>query len=477
MNMEKNLLQTKGPEVVQWMDQYLKGIRDLPVVPQVKPGEILSQLPPSPPEQAESFEAVFRDFESIILPGMTHWQHPSFFGYFSGNNSEPSILAEMLTATMGAQCMIWLTSPAAEELETRMMEWLRQLIGLPTSFTGVIQDTASSATLCALLTAREKATNFQTNEEGFSGHPRFTAYCSAQAHSSIDKAVRIAGIGSKNLRKIPVDATYAMIPEALEKAIAADIQAGNHPLFIVGAMGTTGTTAMDPLHPIGEIARKHGIWYHIDAAYAGTALLLPECRHLAHGVDLANSFVFNPHKWMFTNFDCSAYYVKDTQALRQTFSITPEYLRTREDERVNNYRDWGIQLGRRFRALKLWFVIRMFGADGLRDKIRLHNQLAAALAEDIDLHVDFERVAPVPINTVCFRLKPLGITEEATLNALNEKLLQALNATGKLFITHTVLQGRYILRMVIGQTEVQKEDVTAAWNLIQKTSQQLLTSN
>jgi aromatic-L-amino-acid/L-tryptophan decarboxylase len=475
--MESNLISTHGEELLQWMDQYLKGIRDLPVVPKVQPGEILSQLPPSPPDQAESFQTVFRDFESIILPGMTHWQHPSFFGYFSGNNSEPSILAEMLTATMGAQCMIWLTSPAAEELETRMMEWLRELIGLPTSFTGVIQDTASSATLCALLTAREKATGYAINERGYAGMPLFTVYCSEQAHSSVDKAVRIAGIGSQNLRKIPVDEKFALIPEALEKAILADKEAGLHPLFIVGAMGTTGTTAMDPLRAIGEIAQKHRLWFHIDAAYAGTALLLPECRYLAEGVALADSFVFNPHKWMFTNFDCSAYYVKDTQALRQTFSITPEYLRTREDERVNNYRDWGIQLGRRFRALKLWFVIRMFGADGLRDKIRLHNQLAAALAEDIDLHVDFERVAPVPINTVCFRLKPLGITEEATLNALNEKLLQALNATGKLFITHTVLQGRYILRMVIGQTEVQKEDVTAAWNLIQKTSQQLLTSN
>jgi aromatic-L-amino-acid/L-tryptophan decarboxylase len=475
--MESNLISTHGEELLQWMDQYLKGIRDLPVVPKVQPGEILSQLPPSPPDQAESFQTVFRDFESIILPGMTHWQHPSFFGYFSGNNSEPSILAEMLTATMGAQCMIWLTSPAAEELETRMMEWLRELIGLPTSFTGVIQDTASSATLCALLTAREKATGYAINERGYAGMPLFTVYCSEQAHSSVDKAVRIAGIGSQNLRKIPVDEEFALIPEALEKAILADKESGLHPLFIVGAMGTTGTTAMDPLRAIGEIAQKHRLWFHIDAAYAGTALLLPECRYLAEGVALADSFVFNPHKWMFTNFDCSAYYVKDTQALRQTFSITPEYLRTREDERVNNYRDWGIQLGRRFRALKLWFVIRMFGADGLRDKIRLHNQLAAALAEDIDLHVDFERVAPVPINTVCFRLKPLGITEEATLNALNEKLLQALNATGKLFITHTVLQGRYILRMVIGQTEVQKEDVTAAWNLIQKTSQQLLTSN
>jgi aromatic-L-amino-acid/L-tryptophan decarboxylase len=455
-------------ELVDWMADYLEHVESYPVKPTVKPGDILCQLPEHPPVNGEPFAAVFEDFRKTVMPGMTHWQNPSFFGYFPANSSTPSILAEMLTATLGAQCMSWATSPAATELEERVMEWLREMIGLPAGFTGVIQDTASTATLCSILTAREARSEYAINDRGFGVAPRFTVYCSTEAHSSVEKAVKIAGVGKEQLRKIAVDTSYAMIPEALEKAIASDVAVGFTPLCVIAAIGTTGSTAIDPLRAISDICHRHRVWLHVDAALAGTALVLPEFRWMIDGIEAVDTFVFNPHKWMFTNFDCSAYFVKDRGALIRTFEILPEYLKTPEKERVNNYRDWGIQLGRRFRALKLWFVIRSFGVAGIQDKVRHHLALTRKVADKIRAQEDFEILTPVPLNTICFRYRPRHVSNEEELNQLNADLMNRLNATGKLFLTHTKLDDRLTLRLVIAQTNVEERHVLEAWEMIQK---------
>lgn len=455
-------------ELVDWMADYLDNVRRYPVKAQVQPKEIIAQLPEAPPQQGEPFERIFGDFEKIIVPGMTHWQHPSFFAYFPANSSPPSVLAEMLMSTLAAQCMSWQTSPAATELEERVMQWLGQMIGLPREFIGVIQDTASTATLCSLLTAREKHSDFAINARGFDGSQKFAVYCSTETHSSIEKAVKIAGLGSACLRKVAVDEAFALKPAELEKVIAADRQAGVTPLAVVATIGTTGSTAIDPLRAIGEICRRKGIWLHVDAAFAGTALILPELRWMIDGIECVDTFVFNPHKWMFTNFDCTAYFVRDPAALVRTFEILPEYLKTAEGDRVNNYRDWGIQLGRRFRALKLWFVIRSYGVAGLQMLVREQLELARGLAAWIGASADFELLAPTHLNLVCFRHHPAGVNGCGQLNALNERLLERVNATGKAYITHTKLNGAYTLRMVIAQTQVTHSDVKAAWELIKE---------
>lgn len=488
-----------GHTIVDWIADFYDEIEQYPVKSQVKPGEIKAGLPAAPPERSEDFETMFRDFQDRIMPGITHWQHPSFFAYFPANGSFPSILGEMLTAALGAQCMIWQTSPAAAELEERVMEWLRDMTGLPEGFEGVIQDTASTSTLCSILTAREKVTDYGINERGFeaasgsragaeqdpgtgavqgvnTGAPQegvLTVYGSAETHSSIEKAVKIAGLGKENLRKVPVDSSYAMVPEELERAIEKDKAAGCIPCCVVATIGTTGSTAVDPLRRIGEICRKHGVWLHVDAALAGTALLLPEYRWMIDGIEFADTFVFNPHKWMFTNFDCSAYFVKDREALIKTFEIHPEYLKTKEGTRVKNYRDWGVQLGRRFRALKLWFVIRSFGVEGLKERIKYHLDIAARLAERIEEHEEFELLAPVPLNTVCFRCAPRDLQDEESVNALNERLLETLNGTGKMYVTHTKLGGKYTIRLVVGQTRVEERHVEAAWELIRKKAEEV----
>jgi aromatic-L-amino-acid decarboxylase len=369
--------------------------------------------------------------------------------------------------------MSWQTSPAATELEERVIQWLGQMIGLPAQFTGVIQDTASTATLCSILTAREKVSQFAINTSGFSGVANYAVYCSSETHSSIEKAVRIAGLGSENIRKVAVDSNYAMIPDALRGAIENDLNSDVTPVCVVATLGTTGSTAVDPLREIGQICRKHDIWLHVDAAYAGTALILPEMRWICDGVEFADSFVFNPHKWMFTNFDCSAYFVKDADALTRTFEILPEYLKTSEGSSVKNYRDWGIQLGRRFRALKLWFVIRSYGVDGIRSMLRSHISIAKELAEKINHTDDFELLAPTPLNLICFRYRPKGADIAEDLNRLNATLLEELNKTGKLYITHTMLNDVYSLRVVIGQTNVKQKHVDDAWQLIQSTARRM----
>jgi aromatic-L-amino-acid decarboxylase len=459
--------------LVDWMADYLEQIEHYPVRSPAQPRDIFRQLPPHPPEQGEPFANIFHDFSEIILPGMTHWQSPSFFAYFPANSSPASILAEMLTATMGAQCMSWITSPAATELEERMMQWLQELIGLPEGFTGVLQDTASIATLCSVLTAREARSSYVINQIGFTSSMKFTLYASSEAHSSVEKAIKIAGFGRESLRKIPVDENYAMIPSELERTILDDINKGFTPLGVVAAVGTTGSTAIDPLRPIGELCRKHSLWLHVDAAFAGSALALPETRWMIDGIEFADTFVFNPHKWLFTNFDCSAYFVRDVRALVRTFEILPEYLKTPEGEQVNNYRDWGIQLGRRFRALKLWFVIRSFGVEGLREKLRYHLTLTGAQVSRIRQSADFELLAPVPLNTICFRYHPPGVDAQEVLNGLNADILERVNQSGKAFLTHTKLSGSFAIRMVIGQTSVQEHHVLATWDLLQQAARQI----
>jgi aromatic-L-amino-acid/L-tryptophan decarboxylase len=461
-------------ELVEWMAGYMENVENLPVKSSVKPGEIFDKIPDTPPLHPESFDSLMKDFNEIIMPGITHWQSPNFFAYFPANNSPASVLAEMMIAALGAQCMIWETSPAAAELEEKMMIWLRKLINLPGEFEGVIQDSASTATLSAILTAREKTTGFSSNTDGLEKSGNLRVYCSEQTHSSVEKAVKISGIGRKNLVKIPVRKDFSMDPEKLREAILVDKKDNLIACCVVATLGTTGTTAVDPLRAIGEICRENDIWLHVDAAMAGTALILPEFQWMLEGKEFIDSFVFNPHKWMFTNFDCTAYFVKDASSLIKTFEILPEYLKTRTRGKVNDYRDWGVPLGRRFRALKLWSVIRTYGIEGLRDTVRNHIAIAAKLSEMISVETDFEILAPVIISVVCFRFIPAGYTEDQ-INIINEKLNHQLNDSGKLYLSHTVLNGRYTLRMVTAQTNVTIGHVQKAWFLIRETARKLIS--
>jgi aromatic-L-amino-acid decarboxylase len=459
-------------ELVEWMAGYMENVEKFPVKASVLPGEIFNRIPDSPPEHSEHFNLLMKDFEEIIVPGITHWQNPNFFAYFPANTSPPSILAEMLTATLGTQCMIWETSPAAAELEEKMMNWLRDMIRLPSGFEGVIQDSASTATLAAILTAREKVSDYSINNDGAEQAGTLRVYCSEQTHSSVEKAVKISGIGRKNLIKISVKQDFSMDPEKLKTAIHSDIKRGYKPCCVIATIGTTGTTSVDPLRAIGEICRDYGVWLHVDAAMAGTALILPEFQWMLDGREYIDSFVFNPHKWMFTNFDCTAYFIKDAGALIKTFEVLPEYLKTRTRGKVNDYRDWGVPLGRRFRALKLWSVIRSYGTEGLREKIRDHIRFAVSLSEMISKENDFEILAPVIICVVCFRYCPARLNNDE-INALNEKLNHYLNDSGKIYLSHTVLNGKYTLRMVTAQTNVTLEHVEKAWDLIKESARKL----
>jgi aromatic-L-amino-acid/L-tryptophan decarboxylase len=472
--MDNETFRKHAHQLVDWIADYRNNISDYPVKPDVLPGDIKKQLPAEAPQLGEDFEQVFEDFKKIIVPGITHWQHPQFFAYFPSGGSMPSLLADMLSGALSAQCMLWLTSPAAAELEERMMDWLRDLIGLPKTFTGVIQDTSSSATLVAMLTAREKKSSFNINKNGFTGTEQYRIYTSEQAHSSVDKGARISGIGMNNLIKIKTDEQFALIPEELERAIQEDIATGLTPLCVVTTIGTTSSTAVDPIKEIAAICKRYDIWHHIDASYSGTALMLPEMRWMGEGMEDADSFVVNPHKWMFTHFDCSAYFVKDKVALTDTFGIMPEYLKTEEDKLVNNYRDWGIPLGRRFRALKLWFVMRTYGVTGMQEKIRNHIAYGQWLKEEIEHTPGFEILAPVPVNLVCFRLKPPQVNDEQILDHLNTQLLNRLNNSGRIMLTQTRLNGKYCIRFVAGIEETKKEEVAKGWALIKEMSQILL---
>ena len=451
-----------GHQFVDWIADYFENVEKFPILSLLEPGDVKKNIPAVPPARGEAMEGIFRDFERVLLPGISHWQHPGWFAYFPANNSPASVLGEFLTAGLGAQCMVWQTSPAAAELEEVVLDWLRQMTGLPENFSGVIQDTASTATLCALLSARERATGFESNDAGL--RAPLIVYASEEAHSSVDKGVKIAGFGSKNFRRLATDERFAVIPEKLEEAMTRDRDAGFVPACVVATVGTTSSGAIDPLRAVGEICRKHGAWFHVDAAWAGTAALLPEKRWILDGVELADSFVFNPHKWMVTNFDCSAYFVKDPAALVRTFEIHPEYLKTGVDAKVKNYRDWGIQLGRRFRALKLWFVIRSYGVEGLQAMVREHLRLAALVKDWVEGDGRFELLAPVDLGLVCFRLD--DGREESGLNELNRRLLERVNASGRVFLTHTTLRGKYTIRLVVGQRTTEERHVRGAWDII-----------
>ena len=465
-HMTSDEFRRHGHAMVDWIADYYARIESYPVLSRAKPGEIRASLPANPPAKGEAFDAILGDIEKLIIPGITHWQSPNFFAFFNSNTSGPSILGELLSSGLGVQGMLWATSPACTELETHVLDWLVGMLGLPKKFLstntggGVIQDTASSASLCALLAARERATNFASNRRGCDG--KLVAYTSTQTHSSIEKDIRIAGMGLDNLRLIEVDKNFAMRPDALAQQIAADRRAGLTPCFVCATIGTTSSNAIDPLPEIGRICRENNIWFHVDAAMSGTAALCPEFRHTHAGVELADSYAFNPHKWMFTNFDCNCFYVADRKALIQTLSILPEYLRNQATESgaVIDYRDWQIPLGRRFRALKLWFVIRHYGIEGLQHHVRRHVELAQQFASWVKDDSRFELAAPVPLNLVCFRHK--GGDD------VNQGLMERLNHSGDLYLTHTKLANRTTLRLCVGQTNTEARHVERAWKRIQE---------
>jgi aromatic-L-amino-acid decarboxylase len=468
--MSPEAFRRHGHAVVDWIADYLAGVDRHPVLSRATPGSIRESLPASAPTNPEPVEAMLGDLDRVILPGITHWQSPNFFAYFPCNASGPSILGEMLSAGLGIQGMLWATSPACTELETHVLDWLVEMLDLPACFRsdgeggGVIQDTASSATLCALLAARDRATGWRSDEQGLSGGPPLVAYASTEAHSSMEKAMAIAGLGRANLRLVAVDERFAMRPESLAEAIAADRAAGRVPIFCCANVGSTSSTAIDPLEPIGEICRREGVWLHVDAAMCGTAALCPEFRWIHAGVEHADSYCFNPHKWMFVNFDCDCFWVRNRADLVRTLSVLPEYLRNEATAsgKVVDYRDWQIPLGRRFRALKLWMTIRHYGVAGLQRAIRDHVAWAQWFADRVREDERFELAVEPPLSLVCFRLRG----DDPAGDDANERLLAALNASGELMLSHTRLDGRYTLRFSVGATLATRAHVEAAWGRI-----------
>jgi aromatic-L-amino-acid decarboxylase len=460
-------------KVSAWIARYFDSIKNLPVKSQVAPGDVFSQFEDIMPIQGTTTEVILEEITEKILPGITHWQHPNFHAYFPANSSVESVLAETITAGIGAQCMMWVTSPAAAELEEKVLGWLRDKMGIPGSWQGVIQDTASTATLAAVLTAREKTTGFTSNKNGVPSG--LVAYCSMESHSSIEKAVAIAGIGTNNLRKISTNPDLSMNVEDLRKTIINDLNSGYKPFCVVSALGSTGTVAMDSVGCISAICNEYDIWHHIDAAYAGSALLLEEYQYLINGIEKADSFVFNPHKWLFTNFDCSAYYVKNADLLVKTFEAIPEYLKTNIPSDINNYKDWGVPMGRRFRALKLWWVIKSYGLENIQKTLRNHIDLATYFCDKIGQVPEIELLTK-PILNFCFlRWKPLKITDENLVNVLNSDLVDKINRSGKLFISHTKVEGRYGIRFVFGQTYLTKQDVELAYKTLTETINEMKT--
>jgi aromatic-L-amino-acid/L-tryptophan decarboxylase len=466
-DMDPDAFRREAHRVADWIADYLAAPERFPVLSKVSPGDIRRALPDSAPEQGESFDAIFEDFERVIVPGITHWNHPGFFAYFAITGSGPGVLAEFLAAALNVQAMLWRTSPAATELEEVALAWLRRLIGMPDDFAGVIYDTASVSTLHALAAARERAVP-DVRVAGLAGRPdvpRLRVYCSAHAHSSVDKAVILLGLGHDAVVSVETDSEFRMRPGALASAIARDRVAGFAPLAVVATVGTTSTTSIDPVAEISAICRREDVWFHVDAAYAGVAAMLPDYRWILRGAEDADSLVVNPHKWLFTPFDISVLYCRRMDTLRAAFSLTPEYLKTVEAAPVQNLMDTGVQLGRRFRALKLWMVLRHFGAEGLRARLREHMRLAKIFERWVIDHPDFSVTAPVPFSVVCFRAN--GSDE------LNEQLLERVNASGEVFLSHTRLDGRYVLRLAIGNLRTTEAHVSRAWTLIQQHTHEL----
>lgn len=446
-----------GHEAVEWIAEYLSNLGQYPVLPTLKPGELTDALPRSAPAQGESFEAIMHDFDRVIMPAVTQWNHPRFFAYFACTGSTPAILGEMLAAALNTNGLHWKTSPAVAELEQVTLDWLRQWLGLAKGWFGMIYDTASVSTMHAIAAARELAAP-EVRVNG--GMPNLVLYTSDQSHSSVEKGAITLGIGQSNVRKVPVDSEFRARPDALEAMIEQDRASGKRPFCIVATVGTTSSTSIDPVPAIADIAEKYGMWLHVDAAYAGAAAILPEHRHILNGVERAHSLVFNAHKWLLTPIDLSAFYTRRPDILRRAFSLIPEYLRSEEDPRAHNMMDYGVSLGHRFRALKLWFVMRYFGLERIQEILRLHIQLAQQFAQLVDKHPDFERVAPVPFSTVCFRYK--GSDEE------NKAIINKVNASGRVFLSDTVLNGKLVLRISVGNLATGWDDVQEAWELIQQ---------
>ncbi|MCE7869441.1 amino acid decarboxylase [bacterium CPR1] len=447
--------------LADWIADYLEGSERYPVLSQVRPGAIRAQLPAAPPATGETMEAIWEDFQRILMPGLTHWNHPAFFAYFSISASPPGVLAEFLSAALNQQAMLWRTSPAATELEQVTLSWLRDLIGLPQPFEGVIYDTASISTLHALAAARERLGR-DIRVRGLSGQPPITVYCSQDAHSSVDKAVLLLGLGHDWLRKIPIDESFRMRPDLLQEAIDRDRAAGCLPMAVVATAGTTSTSSVDPIPAVADIVRREGLWLHVDAAYAGPAAICPEYRWIVEGAERADSLTLNPHKWLFVPFDLSVLYVRDLHTLKAAFSLIPEYLRTEEE--TLNLMDTGIQLGRRFRSLKLWFIMRSYGVEGLQAMIRQACQLARHFARRVEEHPHFELLAPVPLSLVCFRACPPGVVD---LDTLNEELMRTLNTSGEAFLSHTRLDGKLALRLAVGHMSTRRQHIDRVFELLE----------
>jgi aromatic-L-amino-acid decarboxylase len=452
-------------EVADWIADYLHGIDDFPVLAQVEPGEIRNRLPDLPPEKGEPFSAILKDFGEIVVPGVTHWNHPAFFAYFSITGSGPGILGEMLAAALNLNAMVWRSSPSGTELEEVATDWLRSLVGLPPDFDGVINDTASTSSFYAMAAARE-AKLPESAQEGLASAPRGRFYASDQAHSSIEKGVLALGFGRSGVTAIPTDDAFRMRPELLRKEIEKDLDAGIRPVGVVGTLGTTSTTSVDPVSELADLAEEYGLWLHVDAAYGGPAAAVPEMRPLFSGWERADSIVVNPHKWLFTPIDCSVLFMREPERLRRAFSLTPDYLQTEEQEVARNLMDYGVALGRRFRSLKLWFVLRYFGRDGIRARIRHHVEMAREFGSWVDAAPGWERMAPVPFSTVVFRWVPPESTPEEQ-DQLNRSIMDRVNGTGRAFLSHTVLDGRFCLRLALGNLRTSRQHVEGTWRLMQ----------
>jgi aromatic-L-amino-acid decarboxylase len=467
-----------GYALIDWIANYFENIERFDVLSKSAPGDVRRQIPDAPPENGEAIEAIIEDFARIIPPALTHWNHPAFFAYFATSSSAPGIFGELLSAAFDVKAMLWRTSPAATELEQAALDWLRQLMGLDQGFEGIIYDTASVGSMHAIAAAREDL-NLRIREEGMSGRedlPLLRVYCSEQAHSSIDKAVIALGLGQRSLRKIPTDDEYCMKPDALAEAIAEDKRNGVVPCCVVATVGTTSTTSIDPVPQIAAVCQREKVWLHIDAAYAGSAAILPEMRWVLDGSEHAASLVTNPHKWLFTPFDLSVLYCRRMDVLRRAFSLVPEYLKTQDEETARNGMDYGIQLGRRFRALKLWFVLRYFGREGIIARIREHCRLAREFAAWVEASEDWERLAPVPFSVVCFRAHPKiedknEAERDAQLDALNERIMHAVNASGQAFLSHTKLHDKFTLRLAVGNIRTTERHVRRAWELLNEALQ------
>jgi aromatic-L-amino-acid/L-tryptophan decarboxylase len=459
-----------GHELVDWIADYRGRIEQYPVMSRVGPGELEALFPAAPPVRGEGLESIVADLERLVLPGITHWNHPGFFAYFPSNADLSSVLADLVSTGLGSQGMSWQTSPASTEVENVVMEWLRQMVGLPDTFSGVIQDTASTCTLCALVCARERATGFGQESGGMQGEgPPLVVYASDQAHSSIPKAALLAGFGRDHLRLVATDDEHALRVDLLEAAVAADLDAGRRPCAVVATVGTTATTALDPVADVADVARRHGMWLHVDAALAGSAMICPEFRWMWRGVEAADSLVFNPHKWLGAAFDLSAYYVRDCEHLVRVMSTNPSYLRTAQDGVARNLRDWGIPLGRRFRALKLWFLIREHGVEGLQARLRRDVANAQWLKEQVDGEHDWQRLAPVPLQTVCLRHVPERLRgDETALAAHNLALVNEVNRGGRYYLTPSLLKGTQMIRVSVGAQTTELEHVRGLWDELRR---------